>query len=69
VTIFGSIVTTTRTTNETDIGTLTGKASGTAVIDITAVLNCGSILPTVRWVGTYNLTTSAGAGHAIGVVA
>jgi hypothetical protein len=63
VTIFGGIVTATCTTNETDIGTLTGKASGTSSIDISAVLNCGSFLPSAQWIGTYNIT----GGHAIGV--
>jgi hypothetical protein len=61
---FGTV---TCTTNNTDIGTLTGVASGTATLDINAVLNCGFFLPSAKWEGKFNLTTS-GQGHAIGVV-
>jgi hypothetical protein len=63
-TIGSSIVTVECETFHTDIGTLTGTASGTSTIDINAVLNCGFFLPSARWVGTYNIT-----GHSIGVVA
>jgi hypothetical protein len=67
VTIFGSVVTATCTTENTDIGTLTGSESpwtGTPLseIDINAVLNCGSILPSAKWEGTYLIT-----GHNIAV--
>jgi hypothetical protein len=73
VTIFGGIVTATCTTNNTDIGTLTGTASHAvgAEMDINAVLNCGSFLPSAKWEGKYILTTpgtTTGTRHAIGVV-
>jgi hypothetical protein len=66
VTVFGSIVEVTCTTNNTDIGTLIGTASGTSSTHITinAVLSCSGLLPTAKWTGTYVIT-----GHAIGVVA
>jgi hypothetical protein len=69
VTILGSVVTATCTTNETDIGTLTGSeaayvAPGQSEIDINAVLNCGSILPSAKWEGTYRIT-----GHNLAVTA
>jgi hypothetical protein len=68
VTIFGSVVTATCTTENTDMGTLTGVASGSATLDMNAVLNCGSIVPSAKLEGTYVSTTSAGGSHAIGVV-
>jgi hypothetical protein len=66
VTVFGSIVEVTCTTSNTDIGTLTGTASGTSSTHITinAILSCSGLLPTAKWIGTYVIT-----GHAIGVVA
>jgi hypothetical protein len=66
VTLFGGIVTSTCTTNETDLGTLTGATSGTnaSEIHINAVLNCGSFLPSAKWEGTYIIT-----GHNIAVEA
>jgi hypothetical protein len=67
VTIFGSVVTATCTTENTDIGTLKGVASGSATIEINAVLNCGSFLPSAKWEGKYVTTTSTGGAHAIGV--
>jgi hypothetical protein len=46
-----------------DIGTLTGKAtSGTATIDISAVLNCGFLAPSVTWTGSYWVTSPTGLG-------
>jgi hypothetical protein len=63
-TIFGSTVLMICTTSETDIGTLTGKTTGTSVLDINAVLNCGSFLPSAKWEAAYNIT-----GHAIAVEA
>jgi hypothetical protein len=44
----------------TDIGKLTGKASGFATMDIEAVLNCSII--TARWKGSYLVTTPEGPG-------
>jgi hypothetical protein len=58
---FGTL---TCTTSNTHIGTLTGTASGTSVIHVNAVLNCGIFLPSAKWEGTYNIT-----GHSLGVVA
>jgi hypothetical protein len=46
----------------TDIGTLTGVASGKATIDINAVLNCGFFLPSAKWEGTYTVTSPEGLG-------
>jgi hypothetical protein len=65
VTIFGGVVTATCTTNNTDIGTLTGNTTaGTSgsVMDINAVLNCGSFLPSAKWEGTYIIT-----GHNLAI--
>jgi hypothetical protein len=65
VTIFGSVVSTTCKTNNTDIGTLTGSSvSGGSKITLSAILECGGVLPSARWTGTYTIT-----GHGIGVVA
>jgi len=59
-------------TNNTDLGTLTGSSTGTAEIDINAVLNCGFFLPSAKWEGTYVLTvpgTKKEEQHHISVVA
>jgi hypothetical protein len=65
VTIFGSVVSTTCTTNNTDVGTLTGSStSGGSKITLSAILECGGVLPSARWTGTYTIT-----GHGIGVIA
>jgi hypothetical protein len=46
----------------TDIGTLTGKGTGgTATLDVNAVLNCGFLLPSATWKGTYNVTSTGGS--------
>lgn len=45
-----------------DIGTLTGKKEGNAVMDISAVLNCGFLVPSATWKGTYTVTSPAGLG-------
>jgi hypothetical protein len=63
-TIGSSIITVNCKTAFTDLGTLTGVNSGTSVIDINAVLNCGFFLPSAKWIGSYNIT-----GHSIGVEA
>ena len=39
-----------------DIGTLTGKSTGFATMDIKAVLNCGFLAPSAIWEGSYNIT-------------
>jgi hypothetical protein len=43
----------------TDLGTLTGVASGNATLDVNAVLNCGF---TLKWTGTYAVTSPEGLG-------
>jgi len=50
-------------TNNTDFGTLTGSSTGTAEIDINAVLNCGLFLPSSRWTATYALTVPGTTTH------
>ncbi len=50
-------------TNGTDVGTLTGVASGSAKFDINAVLSC-TVIGTAKWSGTYTLT---GANAALGI--
>jgi hypothetical protein len=64
ITVFGSIFTASCTTNNVDIGTLNGTATGTTWLTVNGVLNCGSFLPTAVWRGTYTVT----GGHSIGVV-
>ncbi len=51
-----------QTSTGTDIGTLTGKKEGNATIDINAVLNCGVLLPSATWKGSYTVTSPAGLG-------
>lgn len=46
----------------THIGTLTGTASGHAVLHINAVLNCGFLLVSATWKGTYAVTSPTGLG-------
>jgi hypothetical protein len=70
--LFGGTTIVTCTTNNTDIGTLTGSAAGTAEVDVNAVLNCGFFLPSAKWEGTYVLTvpnTTTEAKHHIAVEA
>jgi hypothetical protein len=54
---FGALTCTTASSPGTDIGTLTGKASGSAVLDINAVLNCGFFLPSAKMEGTEVVTS------------
>jgi hypothetical protein len=62
ITVGSAIGTLTCVTGETtNIGTLTGKASGNATIDINAVLNCG-IIPSVKWETAYEVTSPSGLG-------
>jgi hypothetical protein len=62
ITVFGTTLTATCTTSNTDIGTLTGAGGGgTSTLDINGVLGCASILPSAQWTGTYAIT-----GHALG---
>ena len=45
-----------------DLGTLTGVAAGNASMDISAVLNCGFLVPSATWKGTYTVTSPVGLG-------
>lgn len=58
---FGALNCKTGTGN--DIGTLTGVSSGSARLDIKAVLNCGFLAPSAIWEGEWVVTTP----HASGV--
>jgi hypothetical protein len=53
---FGNL--TCKTGSGTTIGRLTGKGSGggAAILDVNAVLNCGFLVPSASWKGTYELT-------------
>lgn len=62
VTVPSPLGTITCTTSNTDIGTLIGAASGKATLAINAVLNCGSVVPSVKWSGTYTVTSPLGLG-------
>jgi hypothetical protein len=62
VTVLGTVVSTTCTTSNTDLGTLNGVASGATSITLSAILECGGVLPSARWTGTYTIT-----GQSIGV--
>jgi hypothetical protein len=57
--VFGSLTCTTPSTG-TDIGTLTGVASGRATLHFHAVLNCGIL--TATWAGKYEVTSPDGLG-------
>jgi hypothetical protein len=58
---FGALTCTTSGTG-TDIGTITGKASGNATWDLNAVLNCGFFLPSTKWEGAFAVTSPEGLG-------
>ncbi|HEY3435491.1 MAG TPA: hypothetical protein VGK41_07535 [Solirubrobacterales bacterium] len=51
-----------KTQNGTTIGELTGVKSGHATMHIKAVLNCGFLLPSATWSGTYIVTSPTGLG-------
>lgn len=51
-----------KTGEGTEVGTLTGVKSGSAKVDINAVLNCGFLLPSASWKGTFILTSPPGLG-------
>lgn len=46
----------------THVGVLTGKASGQAVLDVSAVVNCGFLLPSAKVEGTGVITSPEGLG-------
>jgi hypothetical protein len=54
---FGALTCTTAASPGTDIGTLTGVSSGSATLDINALMNCGFFLPCAKLSGTYTVTT------------
>jgi hypothetical protein len=62
VALFGGTTNVTCTTNATDLGTITGSKEGNATMDINAVLNCGALLPSALWKGTYTVTSPLGLG-------
>jgi len=64
VTVFGSVVSTTCTTSNTDLGTLNGTASGASSITINAILTCSGLAPSAKWTGVVT-----GTGFSSGVVA
>src|SRR4051794_15477674 len=66
-----NVTCTTAASPGTDIGTLTGSTTGTVELDVKAVLNCGFLLPSALWEGTYVLTVPGKAGeqHHIAVEA
>lgn len=49
------------TTENRDIGTLTGVASGNAALDINVVMDC-DVFGTVKWSGSYTVTSPTGLG-------
>ena len=49
----------------TDVGRITGSATKNATMDISGVINCGFLVPTALWVGTYEVTSP----HALGISA
>lgn len=50
------------TTNNTDLGTLSGVSSGTATLTLNGVLNCGLLAPSAKWTGTFAITSPLGLG-------
>jgi hypothetical protein len=57
---FGTL--TCETGTGTDVGTLTGTKTGSATMDIKAVLNCGFLAPSATWEGSYWVTSPGGLG-------
>jgi hypothetical protein len=56
----GPLTCITSSTTGTDLGLLTGVASGNATLDINAVLSCGPV--DTKWQGTYTVTSPTGLG-------
>lgn len=59
---FGTLTCVTGTGTGTDVGTLTGVSSGNATMHINGVINCGFLVPTALWIGTYVITSPSGLG-------
>lgn len=51
-----------KTGSGVDIGTLTGKEWGWSTVHINAVLNCGFLVPSATWKGTYETVFAPGLG-------
>lgn len=46
----------------TDIGVLTGAATGHATLDVNAIINCGFLAPSAQMAGTVTVTSPTGVG-------
>ncbi|HEY3434103.1 MAG TPA: hypothetical protein VGK41_00480, partial [Solirubrobacterales bacterium] len=57
---FGTL--TCKTGEGVNLGTLSGTASGHAEMVISGVLNCGFLVPSAVWKGTYVITSPTGLG-------
>jgi hypothetical protein len=55
-------MTCTSSSTGTDVGTLTGKASGFETFDLNAIINCGVFLPSTKWEAKYEVTSPEGLG-------
>jgi hypothetical protein len=62
VTVPSPFGTLTCTTSHTDLGVLTGTATGNATLHINAVINCGFFLPSAKMEGTTTVTSPVGVG-------
>jgi hypothetical protein len=62
VTLGSSIITVNCKTSMTDIGVLTGTATGHATLQINAVINCGFFLPSAKMQATATVTSPTGVG-------
>lgn len=51
-----------KTGSGVDLGRLTGSAGGWAYLHLNAVLNCGFLVPSALWKGTYETTFAEGLG-------
>lgn len=58
--IFGTL--NCKTGSGTDLGTLRGTASGGATLEVNALVNCGFLVPSARWLGSYSLYSPGGFG-------
>jgi hypothetical protein len=59
--VFGVLTCQTAASPGTDVGTLTGVATGQATLDINAVLEC-TLFGSEKWTGTYTVTSPEGLG-------
>jgi len=49
-------------TGVADIGTITGVASGHATLHLNVVVDCGFLVPSAEWQGTYTVTSPTALG-------